>query len=422
MKKSRSFNQNTKLKQKQNLTWYIVAAGVAIIIVVGIGIFFYFNLGVNTDASAEDNMGYTSHNNYSGIWNDEATWTIDQPWMGKIPSYTGGSTQYVDIYGFITREGDLTIANGNKVTIYDTLWVQGSLYFQGDYLTIESDGLLVVEENFDTWGGALTVNGGKAVIKGNLNATEGANINNYSDFYLFGSASASGGTQFNGMENTPSNSNFQNIDDLQYNDASTYHFVTGSGGTLPVDFQYVKAEKNGNTVKIMWATATELNNDFFTIEKSQDGKNFQAIGTVKGAGDSNTLLTYQFDDKNLSSTTQFYRVKQTDFDGQFDYSDIVSVSDNSQLKENNSIIDILSVVPNPFEDRITVDFELPVAGSVSISLMNMNGLVVASELLEGYEGGNRYTFEGQHGLGKGIYLLQITQNNITSKVMRVIKK
>jgi hypothetical protein len=226
--------------------------------------------------------------------------------------------------------------------------------------------------------------------------------------------------------NVSGNSNAEAIDesfdDLEEQYPFVNEFVTGKTTTLPVEFKYVTVEKAGSEVLIKWATASELNNDFFTIEKSQDGKNFEAIGTVVGAGNSNTLLTYQFVDTNLQPGTQFYRIKQTDFDGQFDHSDIVAVSNASQSEDKNNSVTILTVGPNPFEDIFNIDFDLSAAGPVEVSLMNLNGSVVASEVIEGYTGNNRYTFNDQRGLEKGIYLLRLSQHNITSNAIRLVKR
>lgn len=70
-----------------------------------------------------------------------------------------------------------------------------------------------------------------------------------------------------------------------------------------------------NAVQITWSTATEINNNFFTIERSTDGVNFTSIGTVQGSGNSSTVKNYSFIDNSLVNGTIFYRLKQTDFDG-----------------------------------------------------------------------------------------------------------
>jgi len=78
-------------------------------------------------------------------------------------------------------------------------------------------------------------------------------------------------------------------------------------------------------IELYWVTSNEINNDYFTIEKSNDGINFEIVEIILGAGNSDILLEYSFVDKNPINGISYYRLKQTDFDGKFEYSDIISV-------------------------------------------------------------------------------------------------
>jgi hypothetical protein len=96
-------------------------------------------------------------------------------------------------------------------------------------------------------------------------------------------------------------------------------------GTLPVEFIWVEATTDNNDVDISWKTASETNNDFFTIERSNDGITFETLATENGAGYSNSILTYNFKDIDPMTGVNFYRIKQTDFDGKSAYSEIKAV-------------------------------------------------------------------------------------------------
>lgn len=122
---------------------------------------------------------------------------------------------------------------------------------------------------------------------------------------------------------------------------SSFSLLTGSiGPFLPVEFLEFKVSNiNDEIARLNWTTATEINNDFFTIQRSEDGINFEDLGNVQGAGNSNNIIKYEFDDKEPLIGVSYYRIKQTDFDGSIDYSDIKSVVFN----KTNEII----LYPNP---------------------------------------------------------------------------
>lgn len=84
---------------------------------------------------------------------------------------------------------------------------------------------------------------------------------------------------------------------------------------LPVDLLFFEVNEVNNQVRLTWATATEINNDFFTIEKSIDGINYQVVDIVEGSGNSNTTIRYEYLDKQPVYGKSYYRLSQTDFDG-----------------------------------------------------------------------------------------------------------
>lgn len=122
---------------------------------------------------------------------------------------------------------------------------------------------------------------------------------------------------------------------------------------LPIELLSFNATKNKTAVDITWQTATETNNDYFTIEKSKDGNEFTDAGKIDGAGNSNVVLDYSFTDKNPSPGISYYRLKQTDFNGEFSYSKIVAVHVNSNasnpflIYQNQTTAQIIIALTNP---------------------------------------------------------------------------
>jgi hypothetical protein len=95
---------------------------------------------------------------------------------------------------------------------------------------------------------------------------------------------------------------------------------------LPVEFTTFTGVSDGDVNRLTWTTASETNCDNFEIEHSPDGIQFENIGTEQGSGNSTTTITYTFDDENPFTGATYYRLKQMDFDGSYEYSNIISVS------------------------------------------------------------------------------------------------
>ncbi|MFT3704296.1 MAG: T9SS type A sorting domain-containing protein [Agriterribacter sp.] len=147
--------------------------------------------------------------------------------------------------------------------------------------------------------------------------------------------------------------------------ASSAAVVTVSG-TMPITLLYFNADCNGTGVLLRWSTATEINNDHFTIERSVDGSNWLAIRNVQGAGNSNTTLTYSYKDNPAQSGSYFYRLKQTDIDGTLSYSEMVKIDCNGLAKP-------VSISPNPGKSFFDVR-NLPLRGSISVT--DMKGKII----------------------------------------------
>ncbi len=124
-------------------------------------------------------------------------------------------------------------------------------------------------------------------------------------------------------------------------------FGTATGANpLPVELLSFEAEELSQTVKLTWETASELNNDFFTLYRSKDGENFEEITTIAGAGDSNKKLAYSFIDERPFNGISYYRLAQTDFDGTYVEAGTVLV----KMASNSQALELISY-PNPFQNE-----------------------------------------------------------------------
>ena len=188
---------------------------------------------------------------------------------------------------------------------------------------------------------------------------------------------------------------------------------------LPIHLIYFNAKLNGERVDLSWATATELNNDHFTVERSSEGTRFNKILEKPGAGNSTVTRYYSDVDKNPLSGYSYYRLKQTDYDGHFTYSDIKTVKNKSGPGEELQL-EVSSIAPNPFSEGFKIAFTLKTAGVVNFQLINSSGQVVVKDVIQAGEGMNHYEFTDQRNLDKGLYFVNLIYNEaaITKKVIK----
>ncbi len=145
---------------------------------------------------------------------------------------------------------------------------------------------------------------------------------------------------------------------------------------LPVDFLEFIGENKGQANHLYWATASESNSDYFAVEKLQ-GQEYIEIGQVNAAGNSNQVMQYQFDDTDITSEISYYRLRQVDHEGDFTYSDIISVSTHAEQ--------LARVFPNPAQNVIHVDF-FKECGTVSYQLINPQGNIVSESVKSDIQG------------------------------------
>ena len=134
------------------------------------------------------------------------------------------------------------------------------------------------------------------------------------------------------------------------NDGFGWHYTQPIICTTPLPIELLEflGICEGAVIKLNWSTASEINNDYFTIERSFDGVNFNILGTVAGAGNSIQTLHYTFVDENSMDGIYYYRLKQTDFNGTFKYSKLIDVACNSDFSQD------IMVYPNPANEIINV--------------------------------------------------------------------
>lgn len=147
--------------------------------------------------------------------------------------------------------------------------------------------------------------------------------------------------------------------------------------TLPVELISFEGRLLNEKITLQWITATELNNSGFEIQKSKNGRDWGAIAFVEGVGTITDTNDYAYQDVNPFSGINYYRLKQIDFDGAFEYSKVIAVEYNSSERS-------ISVFPNPSSGLINLQIDNPSNQKMKIKILDSVGRIVwESKLVEG---------------------------------------
>jgi len=285
--------------------------------------------------------------------------------------FTQGTNYVVEIYG-------------NNTT--------GTLYY--NYNGTDS----VAANKWDLWvNGTLLGNDlGKAQLPNNVNI----------DSWMFYGESSTG--------------NAANIflDDIDYhNDIASF--------PMPVELGAFSAGTSGRSALLGWNTLSEINNAGFEIQKSvkkvvsSEYSDWEKAGFIEGNGTTSQPQNYSFEDKNLSKGIYKFRIKQVDYNGNFEY---FYPSVGAELSINAPVnFELKQNYPNPSNPKSKIDFHMPFDGSVSIKVYDLTGKEVAS-LADGYKTADYYTldFDGSN-LASGIYFYRVIAEGDDQNFIKTLK-
>jgi hypothetical protein len=186
---------------------------------------------------------------------------------------------------------------------------------------------------------------------------------------------------------------------------------------VPVELSSFTAESDKGNVLLYWTTATELNNSGFEIQRSSDGYNFSRIGFIPGYGTTTNSQTYSYVDKQASTGNQFYRLKQIDFNGAFEYSNIIEVEvvapNKFELKQN---------YPNPFNPSTVISYQLAAYSQVILKVYDILGNSVSTLVNETQDAGKYDVQFDASNLSNGVYFYQIKAGNYKSTKKMILMK
>jgi hypothetical protein len=180
-----------------------------------------------------------------------------------------------------------------------------------------------------------------------------------------------------------------------------------SSSSLPTELMYFDVRRNNREIALTWATASEINNKFFAIERSLNSIDWELVKKIVGAGHSDNVREYHTIDNNPFPGTSYYRLKQIDMDEKYTYSVIKAVTFEATVSN-------VSVYPNPITGKLWIAFEKETT-NVEVMLSDMHGKVIYKKTYA-----SLYNTTLQLNVAKGIYLLTIKtpQGPITKKIVK----
>jgi hypothetical protein len=183
--------------------------------------------------------------------------------------------------------------------------------------------------------------------------------------------------------------------------------VPANGDSIVIPEGFFVARNNNNVI-LNWSTARELNNNNFEVQRSLNGNNWSTIAIMMGAGTANNVQQYSFADKKMTAAVAYYRIKQVDIDGNYEYSTIKSIHDNeaapaTRIYANGSTVNI------EFNKEVKIPF--------TIRIINMNGQVVSQRDLQ--QASYRITMNMNNNIN-GMYIVQLNDNAGWKEVKKIV--
>jgi hypothetical protein len=210
-----------------------------------------------------------------------------------------------------------------------------------------------------------------------------------------------------------------NTKSTSYSENTAYSVPTYSDAEinlLPVELTSFQATLTTfDAVRLSWETATEQNSDYFSIERSTDGRKFEAIGQVKGKGYSMILQSYSFVDAAPDNGTSYYRLRQVDKDDTYAYSAVVAARVTTKTKESK-----LLAYPNPTAADLTLRIETAQAEAVLVEVLDLQGKALVQKTINLEAGSNNVVLRLDE-LSSGVYLAEVKGQEIRL-TERILKK
>lgn len=364
-------------------------------------------------------------------WENQGEWSA----AGNFQVNSNGEAENegtLNITGFLENnsefesDGILTVGGNLNMNGSSSTDLKGSVSITGN---VEANKNLTQEGSM-TIGGNLNVNGsGRLNVSGLIavgnNFTNNGQIDgpetatgNYGRINVAGVSTQNGGGKLQ-----------KNIDvcdsgfpasglDFNYGTkaATVTHCVNAPAGSLPVEWGSVDAKGSAGGVTITWSTLKELNNDHFTVERSQDARIFQPVAELPGAGNTQSSSNYEAMDPHPPVGTVYYRIRQTDYDGQTSFSSMVEFSWSAPEFS-------ISFSPNPVTDQGALRVTADQNGSATVRVVDINGREVSRQDVTLFAGENSFDF-ATSSWSPGVYIMEVRRHaqGVRPSTIKLIKQ
>jgi hypothetical protein len=317
---------------------------------------------------------------------------ISQSMILDMTFAIGANTGSIDIYAgkflainYPTTQYNLSVPANTFIYIYGTLEVYDLTFSNGSIVYVGPNGHIIVHHNLTN-----NNNSDDVVIDGAINVT---------------------GTFFNGNGGGITGDGNITAGDFTGN-GYTFGFVnttipdgnTVSTGSLPVEFISFTGIAEKNETVLTWQTLTEINNKVFEVERSENGYLFRKIGEASGSGTTNTPKLFSFNDKPDYSGIFYYRLKQVDYDGNFDYSPVIAIQYNHKGE--------FSIYPNPVEAGSEISIQGYEDEIFIVEIYDSNLKLVSENVSDG-----KLTIDRNMLTGNYIIIIRGDNNTHTSKIV-----
>ncbi|MFC2103058.1 T9SS type A sorting domain-containing protein [Bacteroidota bacterium] len=289
--------------------------------------------------------------------------------------------------------GDITLVTPLDASLYETVWIE----FDNDWQAIDSDDFAMVDVSVDggsSWQNVLT-----------FDVTDIRNTHEIIDISSIAGNSSSLLVRLVSIQ--PGWDWWWAVD----------NFAVMGQSIVPVELTSFAAVAAGNNVHLNWTTATETNNQGFEIQRSSVDGEYEKVSFVPGFGTTTETKSYSYTDSKIISGSYTYRLKQIDFDGTYDYSEVVIVEVTTPIEyalEQN--------YPNPFNPATIISYSIPQDGLVTLEVFNLLGEKVASLVNEVKEAGKYEVNFDASNLASGIYVYNLKANSFNAVKKMLLMK
>lgn len=318
-------------------------------------------LGLSTTSSAR-----IIRSNATGNWNNSSTWT-------PVSTPTAGDTVVINTGHTVTLPGSTITISGASVKIL----VDGVLRVSNNTVLNLPAGSGIYVDNGTIQRSIFQLHNIR------VNGTSILSVTNSIPFLSVGGWSLLS-TVINGPVAIPSSFVFGGLNPTP----------------LPVELLAFDVKKSGKNIIIEWATAQELNNSYFAVERSQNGVDFEEIGRVEGNGTTFATSLYEFFDNSPAIGVVYYRLVQVDFDG------------TETVLETKSLVNSILTMefwPNPVIDRANISFETTANDNIYIVITDNTGKERMKFTESSSDGVNQFSFDLTE-LSNGIYFIHVTDS------------